>query len=86
MISKALKKLLLQKMSGSKPAGKKDSTKNSKKPWDNGKKQWYIEQSQGGKKPVPTLRFGGNNFHVFKDALSTECLTKYGDLGMLIEK
>ena len=73
-------------MSGSKQAGKGVSTKNAKKPWENGKKQWSLGQSQDGKKPVPTLRFGGNNFHVFKEALSTECLTRYGDLGMLIEK
>ena len=72
-------------MSGSKPTEKEDPVKNSQKPWENGRKQW-TGQSQGGKKPVPTLRFGGNNFHVFKEALSTECLTKYGDLGMLIEK
>ena len=73
-------------MSGSKQAGKEDPTKNAKKPWENGKKQLPSGNSQDGKKSVPTLQFGGNNFHLFREALSTECLTKYGDLGMLIER
>ena len=32
------------------------------------------------------LRYGQPNFHEFKEALSTECLTKYGNLGKLVEK
>ena len=36
-------------------------------------------------KGVPMLRYRQSNFHVFKDALSTECHTKYGSLGKLIE-
>jgi hypothetical protein len=73
-------------MIGSKPGGKQDLTKNGKKPWEIGKKQWPTGQSRDGRKSVPTMRFGGNNFHLFREALSTECMTKYGDLGMLIEK
>ena len=73
-------------MSGNKPGGKQGSSKNAKKPWENGRKQWPSGQRQDGNKCVPTLRFGGNNFHVFRDALLTECLTKYGDMGLLIEK
>ena len=31
------------------------------------------------------LKYGHGNFHVFKEALSTECLMKYGNVGKLIE-
>ena len=31
------------------------------------------------------VKYGHGDFHVFKEALSTECLTKYGNMGKLIE-
>ena len=37
------------------------------------------------KEKVPTLRYGQGNFHVFKEALSAECILKYGDAGKLIK-
>ena len=55
----------------------------AKKPWeDGGKKTWMPRMTP---KRVPMLRYGQTNFHVFKDALSTECLAKYGNLVKLIE-
>ena len=34
---------------------------------------------------VLKLKYGHGDFHLFKEALSTECLTKYGNVGKLIE-
>jgi hypothetical protein len=58
----------------------KDETR---KPWEaGGKKTWTLRATPKG---VPMLRYRQTNFNVFKDALSTECLMKYCNLGKLIE-
>ena len=64
-----------------------DGKQGAKKPWeDRGKKTWIPRTTpKDTLKGEPMLRYGQSNFHVFKDALSTECLTKYGNLGKLIE-
>ena len=50
-------------------------------------RQW--QQRPGHKedavKKVPILRYGQGNFHVFREALSLECLIKFGDAGRLIK-
>ena len=57
----------------------------AKKPWENGWKKQWNPKPKDEKKGVPTLKYGHGDFHVFKEALSTECLTKYGNMGTLIE-
>ena len=48
--------------------------------------QWQPSKVKEEKKNgVPKLNYGHGDFHVFKQALSTECLTKYGNVGKLIE-
>ena len=66
---------------------KRDGKQGAKKPWeDGGKKTWPPRSTQSNApKAVPMLRYGQPNFHVFKEALSMECLTKYGNLGKLVE-
>ena len=58
----------------------------AKKPQDGGGKSWPPRTTPSSvPKGVPMLRYGQPNFHIFKEALSTECLTKYGNLGKLVE-
>ena len=65
---------------------KKDGKQDGKKPWENGGKKWPPRTTpSNAPKAVPMLRYGQSNFHVFKEALSTECLTKFGNLGKLVE-
>ena len=49
------------------------------------KHQWTPGKQGSEKSGVPKLKYGSGNFHVFKEALSTECLVKYGNMGRLIE-
>ena len=58
----------------------------AKKPWENGgRKSWNPSKPKDEKRRVPMLKYGQGNFHVFMEELSTECLTKYGNVGKLIE-
>ena len=48
--------------------------------------QWNLSRVKDEKKNgVPKPKYGHGDFHVFKQALSTECLTKYGNVGKLIK-
>ena len=46
---------------------------------------WNPSKPKDEKKRVLMLKYGQGNFHVFMEELSTECLTKYGNVGKLIE-
>ena len=61
--------------------------KNAGKPQAGGGKQqqWQRSGATVESRRVPILRFGQGNFHVFREALSSECLLKYGDAGRLIK-
>jgi hypothetical protein len=48
--------------------------------------QWNPSKPKDDKKNgIPKLKYGRGDFHVFKEALSTEYLMKYGNVGKLLE-
>ncbi len=57
------------------------------KPWVRGNRQGKNFTPQPKKSPgeIPLLRFGNNNFYIFKEAMSKAALKDYGHLGKLIE-
>ena len=63
---------------------KKGGNKQAGKPQAVAGRQWHRPGPKDESKKVPILRYGQGNFHVFKEALSSECLLKYGDAGRLI--
>ena len=56
---------------------KKGGIKNAGKPQAVGGRQWHRPGPKDESKKVPILRYGQGNFHVFKEALSPECLLNY---------
>ena len=49
------------------------------------KYQWTPGKQRDEKSGIPKLKYGSGNFHVFKEALSTEYLVMFGNMGRLIE-
>jgi hypothetical protein len=66
-------------------AESKKGSKNAGKPQAAGGKQWQRSGAVVESRRVPILQYGQGNFHVFREALSSECLLKYGDAGRLIK-
>ena len=66
---------------------KKEGKQDARKPWKNGGKKTWPPRTTPSNAPkgVLTLRFWQPNFHVYTEALSMECLTKFGNLGKLVE-
>ena len=58
---------------------KKQDAKNTQQQWNPSRVK---EEKKNG---VPKLKYGHGDFHVFKQALSAECLTKYRKVGKLIK-
>ena len=70
-------------MSSSPKQDGKHDKKGERRQWDNGKKHRPRQPTEP--RTVPMLVFGRDNFHLLKEALSTECLSKFWNLGKMIE-
>jgi hypothetical protein len=75
----------MPKQDGKCSDAKNDAKKSNRKPWENGGGKRFQPRQQNEPKAVPMLIYGRDNFHAFREAMSTECLTKFGNVGKLVE-